>query len=132
MDTLRGAATDCRAAISIALSRGVLANRSPDQDGNVVASTVVERFLQQGLAALAGRRHVAEDLGDPLVGDVLGEAVAAEETGRAPSLVQAGHDRSGLLASDAARKDMGPAGASDLGTGENSCVKQLLRHGLIA
>jgi hypothetical protein len=58
--------------------------------------------------------------------------VAAEETGRAPSLVQAGHDRSGLLASDAARKDMGPAGASDLGTGENSCVKQLLRHGLIA
>ena len=88
--------------------------------------------LQQVLADLARRRHGAEPLGDALVGDVLEEAVAAEQAHLAPELVHLGDHGRGGVAADGAGENVGPAGARGIGAIEDALVDELLRHGLVA
>jgi len=76
------------------------ADRAPNQDGDVVGAAIVQGILQQRLAGLARTGQVAESLGDPLVRDVLGQAVAAEQHDGPPVPHDARDHRCRFLPSD--------------------------------
>ena len=79
-----------------------LATCSPHHHRDVVASAALERVLHQGLAHLLGGGHRAEPVADPLVGDVAGKPVAAEQHDGVPGQLELGDRRGGLAPADGA------------------------------
>src|SRR5437773_1141189 len=74
-------------------STWILPQRPPHQHGNVVRPSGVEGIAQQVLADLFRRRHREEALADAIVGNVLREAVAAQQADVAPLLLHVSDDR---------------------------------------
>src|SRR5689334_21418062 len=70
----------------------ILPQRPPHQHGDVVRPSGVEGIAQQVLADLLLRRHREEALADPTVGNVLREAVAAQQADVAPLLLHVRDD----------------------------------------
>ena len=70
-------------------------------------------------------------IGDALVGDVLGQPIAAQQVDIAPPAVDAGHDGPGLGTADGAREDVRPARGGGLRPAEHAPVDQVLGHRLI-
>src|SRR5919112_2197090 len=75
---------------------------SSDDQGDVVDPPTGERVLEQVLTDLAGGGHGDEPLPDPLVGNVVGEPIAAEQHDVAPPGLAPGDHRLGLPPSDRA------------------------------
>src|SRR2546426_7968247 len=74
-------------------SAWILPQRPPHQHGNVVRPSGVEGIAQQVLADLFRRRHREEALANAIVGNVLREAVAAQQADVAPLLLHVSDDR---------------------------------------
>src|SRR3954471_23373325 len=105
--------------------------RPTDDDGDVVGSAVVESILEELLADLPGRLHRRQSLGNSLVADMSGQAVAAKQVDVLPRIPDSGDHRRRLRSADRAGEDVGEGRVCRERRREKTLVDQRLGDRLI-
>src|SRR5256884_899367 len=113
-------------------STRVLPQRPPHQDGNVVRASGVEGVPQQVLADLFRRRHCEEALAEAIAGNVLREAVAAQQADVAPLLLHVSDDRCRLRSPQGARQHVGERRVQRVAAPDHAPIDEVLRERLVA
>ncbi len=91
-------------------------HRPPHHGRDVVAPASLERVLDQVLTDLPGRRHSVQPLPDPLIRDMAGAPVAAEQHDGVPVEADPGDDGCGLPPAYRARQLVLEPGAPRVGS----------------
>ena len=100
-------------------------------DCDVVGAATVQGVSYQILAELTGARHRLNPLANPIIRNMLGQPITAEQNDGTPIADDSRYDRRGLRPSDRARKHVGPLAALSFGLRQRSRIDEFLCPRLI-